>query len=156
RPLGDQRRVRPVGKRRHVGAALHAACRGMSNAHTSARWAFAPENPTDAVHSLRPRVRSSGRRGHLYVEGVRRVGVDAMSIWTATTLCVIATCCYQVGIVMQKIAADRMPRLGLTLRQREVYRAFLRSPTWLGGLGFMIGGWVFFLKAIANAPVSIV
>jgi drug/metabolite transporter (DMT)-like permease len=79
-----------------------------------------------------------------------------MSIWTAITLSIIATCCYQVGIVMQKLAADRMPRLELTLRQSQVYRAFLRSPTWLGGLGFMIAGWVFFLKAIANAPVSIV
>ena len=79
-----------------------------------------------------------------------------MSIWTAITLSVIATCCYQVGMVMQKIAADRMPRLELTLRQSDVYGAFLRSPTWLGGLAVTIAGWAFFLKAIANAPVSIV
>jgi len=32
-------------------------------------------------------------------------------IWTAIALSVIATCCYQVGQVMQKIGADRMPRL---------------------------------------------
>ena len=49
-------------------------------------------------------------------------------------LSVVATCCYQVGMVMQKIGADRMPRLGLTLRQGAVYLAFLRSPIWLGGL----------------------
>lgn len=79
-----------------------------------------------------------------------------MSIWAAIALSVIATCCYQVGMVMQKIGADRMPRLGLTLRQGNVYRAFLRSPIWLGGLAVMIAGWAFFLKAIANAPVSIV
>jgi len=79
-----------------------------------------------------------------------------VSIWAAITLSVVATCCYQVGMVMQKVAADRMPRLGLTLRQWEVYGAFLRSPTWLGGLGVTIAGWAFFLKAIANAPVSIV
>ena len=63
-----------------------------------------------------------------------------MSIWAAITLSVVATCCYQVGMVMQKVAADRMPRLGLTLRQWEVYGAFLRSPIWLGGLGITIAG----------------
>ena len=79
-----------------------------------------------------------------------------MSIWTAIGLSVLATCCYQVGMVMQKIAADRLPRLGLALRQGEVYRAFMRSPLWLGGFGVTTTGWVFFLVAIANAPVSIV
>jgi uncharacterized membrane protein len=59
-------------------------------------------------------------------------------------------------MVMQKIAADRMPRLELTLRQGTVYRAFLRSPLWLGGFAIMTAGWGFFLKAVANAPVSIV
>ena len=79
-----------------------------------------------------------------------------MSIWTAIGLSVLATCCYQVGMVMQTIAADRLPRLGLALRQGAVYRAFLRSPLWLGGFAVTTTGWVFFLKAIANAPVSIV
>jgi drug/metabolite transporter (DMT)-like permease len=79
-----------------------------------------------------------------------------VSIWSAIGLSVIATCCYQVGMVMQKIGADRMPRLELTLRQREVFGAFLRSPIWLGGMGVTIAGWLFFLVAIANAPVSIV
>jgi len=79
-----------------------------------------------------------------------------VSIWSAIGLSVIATCCYQVGMVMQKIGADRMPRLELTLRQREVFGAFLRSPIWLGGMGVTIAGWLFFLAAIANAPVSIV
>src|SRR5262249_60333238 len=59
-------------------------------------------------------------------------------------------------MVMQKIGADRMPRLALTLRQSGVYRAFLGSRIWLGGVLIMIAGWVIFLKAIANAPVSIV
>jgi drug/metabolite transporter (DMT)-like permease len=79
-----------------------------------------------------------------------------VSIWTAIALSVLATSCYQVGIVMQKIGADRMPRLALTLRQGAVYRAFLRSPIWLGGMAITIVGWVLFLNALANAPVSIV
>jgi uncharacterized membrane protein len=79
-----------------------------------------------------------------------------MSIWAAIGLSVLATCCYQVGMVMQKIAADRLPRLGLALRQGAVYRAFMRSPLWLGGFAVTTTGWAFFLKAIANAPVSIV
>src|SRR5262249_60331937 len=57
-------------------------------------------------------------------------------------------------MVMQKIGADRMPRLALTLRQSGVYRAFLGSRVWLGGVPIMIAGWVVFLKAIATAPLS--
>ena len=68
----------------------------------------------------------------------------------------LATSCYQVGLLMQKIGADRMPRLELTLRQQGVFGAFLRSPLWLGGIAVTAVGWVFFLKAIAHAPVSLV
>src|SRR5215470_7766220 len=57
---------------------------------------------------------------------------------------------------MQKVGADRMPRLELRLRQHDVFRSFLRSPIWLGGIAVTTLGWVLFLKAIANAPVSIV
>jgi len=79
-----------------------------------------------------------------------------VSIWSAIGLSVVATCCYQVGTVMQKVGADRMPRLRLRLGQRDVFRAFFRSPIWLGGIGVTTAGWVLFLKALANAPVSIV
>ena len=74
----------------------------------------------------------------------------------AIALSVAATSCYQVGQVMQKIGADRMPRLQFRLRQRDVYVAFLRSRIWLGGLFINVMGWAFFLKAVANAPISIV
>ena len=57
---------------------------------------------------------------------------------------------------MQKIGADRMPRIGFGGGQRAVLRAFFRSPIWVGGIAVMLGGWVLFLKALANAPVSIV
>jgi multidrug transporter EmrE-like cation transporter len=79
-----------------------------------------------------------------------------VSIWSAIALAMVATCCYQAGTVMQKLAADRMPRIALRLGQPDVVRAFFRSPLWLGGIGVTIAGWVLFLKAIANAPVSIV
>src|SRR5215475_412657 len=79
-----------------------------------------------------------------------------MSIWTAIVLALLATCCYQVGTVMQKLGADRMPRIRLGAGQRHVVRAFLRSPIWVGGLAVSACGWALFLKAIANAPVSIV
>jgi len=79
-----------------------------------------------------------------------------VSIWSAIALSLVATCCYQVGTVMQKIGADRMPRIELGRRQSHVVRAFFRSPIWLGGIAVMTAGWVLFLKAIANAPVSIV
>ena len=79
-----------------------------------------------------------------------------MSIWSAIGLALIATCCYQVGTVLQKLGAERLPRIRLGGGQRGVIRAFVRSPIWLGGLGVSVVGWVLFLKAIANAPVSIV
>ena len=79
-----------------------------------------------------------------------------MSIHTAILLAVFATSCFQVGLVLQKIGADRLPRLGLTVRQGSVFLAFLRSPIWLSGIAVNTIGWVFFLKAIANAPVSII
>jgi len=79
-----------------------------------------------------------------------------VSIWTAIALSVVATSCYQAGLVMQKIAADSMPRLTLSLRQHHVFHAFLRSPLWLAGIAVTTAGWIFFLKALANAPVSIV
>src|SRR5262245_35800880 len=79
-----------------------------------------------------------------------------MSIWTAIVLSGLATSCYQIGIVLQKAAADRLPRIGWEEGQRHALRSFLRSPTWLAGIGTMTVGWVFFLKAVANAPVSIV
>ena len=81
---------------------------------------------------------------------------DAVSIWSAIALSVVATCCYQTGTVMQKVAADRMPRIAFRLGQPEVARAFFRSRLWMGGIGVTTAGWVLFLKAIANAPVSIV
>jgi drug/metabolite transporter (DMT)-like permease len=79
-----------------------------------------------------------------------------VSIWSAIALSLVATCCYQLGAVMQKLGADRMPRIEFRLGQPDVVRAFLHSPIWLGGITVTTGGWVLFLKAIANAPVSIV
>lgn len=79
-----------------------------------------------------------------------------MSIWTAIALSMLATTCYQVGLLLQKIGADRLPRLELSLRQGRVFGAFFRSPLWLTGVAVTAVGWVCFLKAIAHAPVSLV
>jgi drug/metabolite transporter (DMT)-like permease len=79
-----------------------------------------------------------------------------MTIRAAIVLAIIATTCFQGGLVLQKVSADRLPRLGLSVRQGSVYRAFLRSPIWLTGIAINTVGWVLLLKAIANAPVSII
>jgi len=79
-----------------------------------------------------------------------------VSVWSALALSIIATSCYQAGLVMQKIAADRLPRLALSLRQGHVYAAFVRSRLWRLGIATTTVGWICFLKALANAPVSIV
>jgi drug/metabolite transporter (DMT)-like permease len=79
-----------------------------------------------------------------------------MTIRNAIVLAVVATACFQVGLVLQKVAADRLPRLALTMRQGQVFGAFLRSPIWLAGIAANTFGWFLLLKAIANAPVSII
>jgi drug/metabolite transporter (DMT)-like permease len=79
-----------------------------------------------------------------------------MTIRGAIILANLATACFQVGLVLQKVGADRLPRLGFTVRQGSVFLAFLRSPVWLAGIGINTFGWVLLLKAIANAPVSII
>ena len=58
-----------------------------------------------------------------------------MSIWSAIVISLAATCCYQVGTVLQKVAADRMPRIELGHPQGAVVGAFFRSPIWLAGIG---------------------
>ena len=63
-----------------------------------------------------------------------------MPIWWAIALSVAATCCYQVGTVMQKVGADRMPRIALARGQGAVVGAFFRSPIWLGGMVVMTVG----------------
>jgi uncharacterized membrane protein len=79
-----------------------------------------------------------------------------MTIRAAIVLAILATTCFQVGLVLQKVGADRLPRLGLSVRQGRVFLAFLRSPIWLAGIAISTFGWVLLLKAIANAPVSII
>ena len=86
----------------------------------------------------------------------RAAGAGRMTVRTAIVLAILATACFQVGIVLQKVGADRLPRLGLSVRQGSVYLAFIRSPIWLAGIAINTFGWVLVLKAIANAPVSII
>jgi multidrug transporter EmrE-like cation transporter len=79
-----------------------------------------------------------------------------MTIGAAIILAILATTCFQGGVVLQKVGANRLPRLGLSIRQGSVYLAFMRSPVWLAGIAIQTVGWVFMLKALANAPVSII
>jgi len=79
-----------------------------------------------------------------------------MTVRAAIVLAILATTCFQGGVVLQKVGADRLPRLGLSVRQGSVYLAFIRSPIWLTGIAINTVGWVLLLKALANAPVSII
>ena len=79
-----------------------------------------------------------------------------MTVRAAIVLAILATACFQGGVVLQKVGADRLPRLGLSVRQGSVYLAFIRSPIWLAGIAINTVGWVLLLKALANAPVSII
>src|SRR4029453_8868355 len=79
-----------------------------------------------------------------------------MTIRAAIVLAILATTCFQGGLVLQKVGADRLPRLGLSVRQGNASPPFIRSPIWLAGIAINTVGWVLLLKALANAPVSII
>jgi drug/metabolite transporter (DMT)-like permease len=61
----------------------------------------------------------------------------------------------QVGFILWKVAADRLPRSGGTAHGPTL-RAFLSSPPWLLGWLFTVGGWLLFIKAMALGELTVV
>ncbi len=78
-----------------------------------------------------------------------------MSIWLAIGLIALCAACWDVGIVLQKLASDELPRLTLGSRLPEVVLAFARSKRWILGLAVTALGWGLFAVALSATPVSV-
>ncbi|UCD86054.1 MAG: hypothetical protein JSU92_07635 [Deltaproteobacteria bacterium] len=78
-----------------------------------------------------------------------------MSIWIAILLSIIGTTCMNSGLVLWKKAAVNLPKVQLGFNPQTLL-AFLTSGTWMLGFGIVIIGWILYLIAVANAPISII
>lgn len=72
-------------------------------------------------------------------------------------MALVAACAvlWDVGVVLQKRAADGLPPLTLGPGLGAALRAFLRSPRWLAGAAASALGYVLFATALTFTPVSV-
>ncbi|KAL3695092.1 hypothetical protein R1sor_008743 [Riccia sorocarpa] len=74
-------------------------------------------------------------------------------MWEAVVFTVVASAGNNIGKVLQKQGTKGLPKLSLKLK---VIRAYLLSRTWVTGVTVDILGGLLMLKAVSQAPVSIV
>jgi drug/metabolite transporter (DMT)-like permease len=70
-------------------------------------------------------------------------------------LAVLASTLMALGLLMMKNRAASLPEARGT-RVIGAVIAWLRDPMWAGGMGVQIAGWVFYVIAVSQAPVSMV
>src|ERR1700720_1665723 len=70
-------------------------------------------------------------------------------------LAVLASTLMALGLLMMKSRAAALPDARGTGIVRGVL-AWLRDPMWLGGMGVQMAGWVMYVTAVSQAPVSMV
>jgi multidrug transporter EmrE-like cation transporter len=78
-----------------------------------------------------------------------------MSIWIALILITLCAILWDVGIVLQKLAVDRIPRISLNHTLTSTLLALLKSGRWTAGLAASAVGWGLFAWALAYTPVSV-
>ena len=78
-----------------------------------------------------------------------------MSIWLAIVLITLCALCWDVGVVLQKQAADRLPPLTLGHGLPAALKAFVFSGRWMGGLMISGLGWGLFAYALNDTPISL-
>jgi drug/metabolite transporter (DMT)-like permease len=78
------------------------------------------------------------------------MGIGAALI--LTTLCALL---WDAGIVLQKLAVDRMPKIRLNRGPAAVLAPLLRSAPWMAGLAASAIGWGLFAFALSFTPVSL-
>ncbi|KAG6548772.1 hypothetical protein Mapa_009533 [Marchantia paleacea] len=74
-------------------------------------------------------------------------------MWEAVVFTVVASAGNNIGKVLQKQGTKGLPQLSLKLK---VIRAYLISRTWITGVAVDILGGLLMLKAVSQAPVSVV
>jgi uncharacterized membrane protein len=78
-----------------------------------------------------------------------------VSIWFALVLVTLCALLWDVGIVLQKQAVDRMPRLNLGRGISVGLLSLVSSGRWMAGLAASAAGWGLFTLALASTPVSV-
>jgi drug/metabolite transporter (DMT)-like permease len=78
-----------------------------------------------------------------------------MSIWLAAALVTLCSLCWDIGVILQKRAADRLPPLRPGPELVATLGRFARSRGWVGGLVVTAAGWGLFAWALSATPVSL-
>ncbi len=78
-----------------------------------------------------------------------------MGIWLSILLITLCAIMWDIGVVLQKKAADRLPALVLGKGTGRVLLAFVRHKAWMGGLVISALGWGLFAYALDFTPVSL-
>lgn len=74
-------------------------------------------------------------------------------MWVAVLFTVLSSAGNSIGKVLQKQGTKGLPQLSLSIK---VMRAYISSRTWILGFGMDILGALAMLKAVSEAPVSVV
>lgn len=78
-----------------------------------------------------------------------------MSIWVSIFFITLCAVCWDVGVVLQKQAADTLPRIELGKNILAILLAFITSKKWVGGLVISGLGWGLFAFALNYTPISL-
>jgi drug/metabolite transporter (DMT)-like permease len=78
-----------------------------------------------------------------------------MSIWAALLLISLCAVLWDAGIVLQKLAVDRVPQIRLGRGVAASLRSLVKSGRWMAGLAASAIGWGLFAAALASTPVSV-
>jgi drug/metabolite transporter (DMT)-like permease len=81
--------------------------------------------------------------------------MNAMSIWIALILITLCALLWDIGIVLQKLAVDRVPRIRLDRSFPAALLSLVQSGRWMAGLAASAIGWGLFALALAFTPVSV-
>ncbi|MCX8070978.1 MAG: hypothetical protein N3C12_00810 [Candidatus Binatia bacterium] len=73
----------------------------------------------------------------------------------AIAMSAVASGALSIGLYVMKIRAAELPSLGSGFRW-QAWRAFLRDPRWLAGLGLQIAGYALYFTMLRFAPLSLV
>jgi drug/metabolite transporter (DMT)-like permease len=78
-----------------------------------------------------------------------------MSIWIAIVLITACAICWDIGVVLQKKAADTLPQITLGKDTPKILWKFITNLKWISGLVISGLGWGLFAWALNSTPISL-
>src|SRR4051812_12334278 len=82
-------------------------------------------------------------------------GNAAAVIWLSVILVTGCALCWDLGVVLQKRAADTLPPLQLGPGFGKTLLIFVENPSWMGGMLASVAGFGLFAWALDFRPVSL-